>query len=188
MSKLKMYRPGGTWSTTPTRGVVAQAEADGGAQGYSRGSETDDKAEVISSDDLDVMGPYGFSFIPAKDTEYIEMDSSAGPAAVAFRTACPITIAQGESAHWFDEDVYAHAKSGEYIVEAATVKLGKNATKAVALDRDKCPALATMQQWMVQVEAFINGLAAGTVNPLSPTFAPSGIADIAAMATKAKAE
>ena len=186
MSKLKMYRPGGTWSSTPTRGVVAQADADGGAQGYSRGSETDDKAEVISSDDLDVMGPYGFSFIPAKDTEYIEMDSSAGPAAVAFRTACPITIAQGESAHWFDEDVYAHAKSGEYIVEAATVKLGKNATEAVALDGDDVEPIEAFRLWLNSALATAAG---GAVPPEWPTVpAVTAIGTVTASATKAKAE
>lgn len=108
---------------TAIRGVITQSDTDGGLQGYSWAAETDQAAEVMQSDDFDIFQPYGFSALIPKDVEYAGLDTDAGPAAVGVRVECPVTLATGESAHWFDKDVYALAKSGEYEIKAALTKI-----------------------------------------------------------------
>lgn len=66
----------------------------------------------------------------------------------------------------------------------------KAASKAVALHQDEvhkgAPGVDALALWMTQVETFINGLAPGTVAPLSTTFTKVGA--VTATATKLKAE
>lgn len=63
-----------------------------------------------------------------------------------------------------------------------------SASLSVALNKDNCPADTNMALWMSQVEAFINGLAIGTVAPLSTVFNSTAISTVTASAAKLKAE
>jgi hypothetical protein len=180
---LKTYIPGSGGSSTSLRGVITQSDTDGGLQGYSWAAETNEDADVLPSDDFDIFQPYGFSALVPKDTEYVGQDSNTGPCATGFRVECPVTLAVGESAHWYDANCYAHAKSGEYIAEATTIKVGKNATKAVALDQDECTISAALATWMTNVQTSLNTLG----QPVA-ALVGTAIATVAATATKAKAE
>jgi hypothetical protein len=63
---------------------------------------------------------------------------------------------------------------------------GSDATLAVSLNGDKCPADTPMATWMGQVETAINVLAPGSITPLSTTFASVAIAFIKAVSTVLK--
>lgn len=177
---LRQYYPRGSASATPTRGVVAQADSDGGVQGVSWGIDTDDSAEVLPSDDLDTCSPYGFWAVAAAGTEYTEMMTSAGPVVVGYRAAAPITLAAGESCHAFDANCYAHAKSGEYDIKSALVKAHNGgAVDFVALAAKVLTELGKIETAFNAHTHAIGGVTpgagAGTCGP-GPTYTKASVA------------
>jgi hypothetical protein len=141
-----------------------------------------------------VAFPYGFlSLLPTGDAFEVEVfETAGGVLAVSTRSALPSGIpapAEGDSMQYSSGGSYTHHDaSGDTVHEPNSgkdIKLGKGATKAVALNNDECASSTTFDIWAAAVQTAITGLG-GAVSPAWSNGDP--IADIAASATKVKAE
>jgi phage gp45-like len=149
--------------------------------------------QILQQEDVERVTPYGFDSNPPADSEGVSVPGDAADVIVGERRNIPSGLpacAQGSSRTYSESGSYLqHNKDGDSEYEpnsGKVLKLGKTATKALALHQDINHKLAAMATWMTQVETELNILTPGTVFPLSSTF--TAISSINASATKAKGE
>ena len=96
---LPDYRPPiGAQPIIGRRCVQYSCDSDGGARVVTSGAPTDQEAEIIAADDADRMLPSGYYALPPDGTEGLVVETDAGPAIIAERSDCPITLQSGEIA------------------------------------------------------------------------------------------
>lgn len=118
---------------------------------------------IVSGDDETISGGYVLTISDLRDR--------------------PTLSAAGDVALWSKHDNAVYLLATGVVVDAAQIKLGSGATKNVALHGDSITASAALALTVSQLVTFANGIAPGTVTPLT---GPIGIVN--ATATKAKAE